>query len=340
MVTHDDIKCPNCGYINEPGADRCSQCGVPMAGVTTLPVVEEAAVSVLQPLIQPPSLNVNEVMFLIAGHKEPVKIKLSPDQTEIVIGRRGKGEKPPHFDFTDFGAAGETISRRHAVLHFLGNSVTFEDLGSTNGTWINESRLMAGEPHAIKTGDMIRLGQQFVFVYFSAAATTVDTLVLTDCAITPSSNRQMTPEWVTHHLGSYFLALEGVQKSMNQILGQPAAEIIMSDLDLREAPTTTQLRIAGASGAIRLVWSHISPWRKQHSQQLNQLWQAVPNDMDQVEAVRADLVQNLGLLGRKILEQLAPDLSELDRIGYLHFLVPHLCTLALHSLEITAYRDQ
>jgi pSer/pThr/pTyr-binding forkhead associated (FHA) protein len=340
VTIHDDKKCPNCNSINEPGADQCSQCGASMTGVTTLAVVEEAVIDVLQPLVQPPSLNVNEVMFLVAGHKDPIKVKIPPDQTEIVLGRRGKDEKLPHFDLTYYGTAGETISRRHAALRFLGNVVTIEDLGSTNGTWLNESQLTAGEPHAIKTGDLVRLGQQFVFVYFSAAVTTVDTIVLTECRMSILSNRQMTPEWFTHYLGSYLLALEGVQKSICDILRQPAPEVVVRDMDLREAPTSIQLRIAGASGAIRLIWVNVSPWRKQHLQQLNQLWQATPDKEDQVGAVRTTLFEELGLLGSKILEQLAPDLSELDRVGYMHDLMPNLSMLALHSLEISAYRDQ
>lgn len=343
MTIHDDKKCPNCDYINEPGANQCLRCGTSIGGVITLAVIEEAAIDVIQPLIQPPSLNVNEVMFLVAGYKEPVKLKIPPDQTEILIGRRAEGEKPPHFDLTDYGSVVGTISRRHAMLQFSGNKVTIEDLGSTNGTWLNESRLNAGEPHTIGTGDLIRLGQQFVFVYFSTAVTTVDTISLIDSALKFVPGRQATPEWLTLHLGSYLLALEGLQKTVCQVLGQPAQEIILSDMNLREAPATIQLRITGAAGAIRLVWVKISPWRKQHLQQLNQLWQATPDktaNKEQVEAVRTALFEDLGMIASKTLEQLAPNLSELDRVGHLRHMVSNLRTLALHSLELSGYHDR
>jgi hypothetical protein len=75
-------------------------------------------------------------------------------------------------------------------------------------------------------------------------------------------------------------------------------------------------------------------------QQLNQLWQATPDKEEQVGPVRTTLFEELGMLGSKILEQLVPDLSEQDRVGYLHDLMPNLSILALHSLEISAYRDQ
>ncbi len=50
------------------------------------------------------------------------------------------------------------LSRRHARISFddRGRPV-IEDLGSTNGTWINEERLVA--PHVCTSGDVLRVGQ-------------------------------------------------------------------------------------------------------------------------------------------------------------------------------------
>ena len=48
-----------------------------------------------------------------------------------------------------------TISRRHARIT-VGDSVTLEDLGSKNGTWLNDEQLTA--PRALAEGDIVRLG--------------------------------------------------------------------------------------------------------------------------------------------------------------------------------------
>ena len=48
-----------------------------------------------------------------------------------------------------------TISRRHARI-MVGDSVTLEDLGSKNGTWLNDEQLTA--PRALAEGDIVRLG--------------------------------------------------------------------------------------------------------------------------------------------------------------------------------------
>jgi hypothetical protein len=55
------------------------------------------------------------------------------------------------------------VSRRHARLTFQGGKYVIEDLGSTNGTFVNGQRL-AG-PHVLKPGDVLALGEQIVLMY-------------------------------------------------------------------------------------------------------------------------------------------------------------------------------
>lgn len=55
------------------------------------------------------------------------------------------------------------VSRRHARLTFQGGKYVLEDLGSTNGTFVNGQRLSG--PRVLKSGEVISLGEQIVFVY-------------------------------------------------------------------------------------------------------------------------------------------------------------------------------
>jgi DNA-binding winged helix-turn-helix (wHTH) protein len=48
------------------------------------------------------------------------------------------------------------VSRRHARLVVHGSEATLEDLGSKNGTWVDNQRLLS--LHALADGDEIRLG--------------------------------------------------------------------------------------------------------------------------------------------------------------------------------------
>ncbi len=63
------------------------------------------------------------------------------------------------------------VSRRHARVNATGSSVSVEDLGSTNGTFLNESPLEIAT--AIKPGDRIRVGFTVLELHAadSAAAT-------------------------------------------------------------------------------------------------------------------------------------------------------------------------
>jgi pSer/pThr/pTyr-binding forkhead associated (FHA) protein len=55
------------------------------------------------------------------------------------------------------------ISRRHCRLVMSGEGYLVEDLGSTNGTWINEQRLTG--PHDLVPGESFRLGDNVVLEY-------------------------------------------------------------------------------------------------------------------------------------------------------------------------------
>lgn len=55
------------------------------------------------------------------------------------------------------------VSRRHARLIFQGGKYVLEDLGSTNGTFVNGQRL-AG-PHVLKAGDVVSLGEQIILMF-------------------------------------------------------------------------------------------------------------------------------------------------------------------------------
>jgi transcriptional regulator with GAF, ATPase, and Fis domain len=72
-----------------------------------------------------------------------------PRQGEVQIGRSKDVEVPIDH---------ESVSRRHAVLR-LGSEPTLEDLGSANGTTVDDRRLEPGQRAAVKPGDMIRVGQ-------------------------------------------------------------------------------------------------------------------------------------------------------------------------------------
>lgn len=60
------------------------------------------------------------------------------------------------------------ISRKHARLTFQGGKYVLEDLGSTNGTFVNGQRLAS--PVVLKPGDVVSFGEQIVLMYEALSA--------------------------------------------------------------------------------------------------------------------------------------------------------------------------
>ena len=58
----------------------------------------------------------------------------------------------------------DSISRRHAEITYANRQYMLRDLGSSNGTFVNEARLEPGKAYILKPGDKVRFGKaKFVF---------------------------------------------------------------------------------------------------------------------------------------------------------------------------------
>jgi pSer/pThr/pTyr-binding forkhead associated (FHA) protein len=83
--------------------------------------------------------------------------------TESMIGRwDADGGIFPDIDL-DQDDPEAKVSRRHARIQFLNNQYLIEDLGSTNGTFINRGpRLLPGAKQPLNNGDEIIVGKTFL----------------------------------------------------------------------------------------------------------------------------------------------------------------------------------
>ena len=67
---------------------------------------------------------------------------------ELVIGRTA----------ADVTIDDERVSRRHAIIRAAGESLTVEDLGSLNGTWVNGTRIETAT--RLERGDIVEVGRR------------------------------------------------------------------------------------------------------------------------------------------------------------------------------------
>ena len=68
------------------------------------------------------------------------------------------------------------VSRRHARIRVDGERATIEDLGSKNGTWLNDERI--SEPMTLRDGDRLQLGPESLAFRAPGTATTTKTVRL------------------------------------------------------------------------------------------------------------------------------------------------------------------
>ncbi len=83
---------------------------------------------------------------------------LMTGRSELIIGRSHKNVVPD-IDLSVFGGSKAGVSRRHGRLVLKDGRWYIEDLGSTNGTFVNGIKVDPGQKVPIKSGDVVRCGQ-------------------------------------------------------------------------------------------------------------------------------------------------------------------------------------
>ncbi len=79
---------------------------------------------------------------------------------EVVVGRTDPMlPQPPDVDLQPYGGGSAGVSRHHARFLRRPEGWFLEDLQSTNGTYLNEVRLLPHRPVRLNSGDLVRFGQ-------------------------------------------------------------------------------------------------------------------------------------------------------------------------------------
>ncbi len=137
------MKCKECQMENIEGALFCEECGAKLDEKAEL-IATDVETAGAKLVLSSPEGNTLDI----------------PTKDEVVIGREDPiSEVFPDVDLTALGGLEKGVSRKHAVIHRTGADYTVEDMGSTNGTFINRKRIQPHAPEAIKPGDEVRFGK-------------------------------------------------------------------------------------------------------------------------------------------------------------------------------------
>lgn len=166
------ITCPSCRHQEYDGELFCSECGARLwEGSATLPptVTFNSRQLADLPKGNAPAVNTNtlrtgQIALTITGITHPLVLE---GQMEYYLGREGQEQQPIDVNLSNYGGREKGVSRRHASLRVDRRQLLLMDLGSSNGTQLNGSPLVANEPVRLENGDEIRLGKLAMQVHFN-----------------------------------------------------------------------------------------------------------------------------------------------------------------------------
>jgi hypothetical protein len=109
-------------------------------------------------LITAPRLDEGTIAFAVVGTSNMILIKY---EQPVLLGRDA-GTRPSDYPLVDLNDARGYVmgvSRQHALLQKMDNQYYIIDQGSSNGTFINGTRLKPYDSYEINQGDRLILGQ-------------------------------------------------------------------------------------------------------------------------------------------------------------------------------------
>jgi hypothetical protein len=151
--------CPNCATRYTPGELICPHCAAPFVtlGKTTKIDTPTPVASLLkmEPIGAALSLDEHLIMFEAEGQSVTFSVRNS-----VSIGRFSEQAHDPQPDVSlnVFDAAGKGVSRQHLKLLRRQEVLYIEDLGSSNGTFLNGRPLMRNCLRVLRHGDELQVG--------------------------------------------------------------------------------------------------------------------------------------------------------------------------------------
>ncbi len=103
------------------------------------------------------------IAIYVGETDEPLIIAV---RERVTLGRLKDGPAPDLIDLAPYDAYRKGVSRSHAVLTYRDNRLYIQDLGSSNGTWLDGQRLKPYELYAVQPGSPVGLGQLTIYIYY------------------------------------------------------------------------------------------------------------------------------------------------------------------------------
>ena len=170
-----DRLCPVCKNKNEMEAILCGHCGAVLDDPFMDPGAKTRTTDM--PALDPEKFkgwSLDEtavpeggIAIYLEGLFNPAYIDT---KGEFVIGRQADTTSESLLDLAPFGGYHLGLSRRHAIIRRIDDRCEVLDLGSVNGTWLNNERLVPHKAYPLPSGSHLRLGSMRLTVLYRLGA--------------------------------------------------------------------------------------------------------------------------------------------------------------------------
>jgi len=110
---------------------------------------------------------VEGISFYVMRLSKPIVVRSDRD---FFIGRDVDEDIwRPLVDLGELDGYAMGVSRRHAMIRPVERGYEVIDLFSTNGTWLDDQRLIPNKPYPLAPGAQLRLGQERLLVIYRSA---------------------------------------------------------------------------------------------------------------------------------------------------------------------------
>ena len=173
MPRDDGKYCPSCKLRNDVNATACIYCGVPFelaSGGSTTTTTQMPTVNI-RPTVENDGLidqfvreiPDNGMAIYRANFMYPFAVRQDRD---FVIGRKADGAQDGLLDLAPLEGYIMGVSKQHVRIMGTGDGYQITDLGSTNGTWVNDVRLTSNQPVVLPNAARVRMGRmELYFIY-------------------------------------------------------------------------------------------------------------------------------------------------------------------------------
>ncbi len=156
----DAVVCTNCGArLDDSFPDLGHKTKTTDMQALTPEMIEEWALEE----VAFPEIPESGIAVYVEGDAMPVYV----DSTgEFVLGRKSATTEGLLVDLSPFRAYSLGLSRRHVAIRRIRDGYQVMDLGSVNGTWLNEQRLAPHTAYSLPSGSRLRLGRMRILVLY------------------------------------------------------------------------------------------------------------------------------------------------------------------------------